>query len=287
MRSWVPLRDEDELPHLLPPAEIVDSHCHLDFADFDADRGGLLARAVRAGVTAMVTIGTGLSAGGSAPAVELAAAHPEIYATVGIHPHDASAVTDVILEQLARLARAPRVVGVGETGLDYHYERSPRPVQQEAFRRFIVLARGLKLPLVVHVRAAEDDAAAILREEGAAEIGGVIHCFSSDARAARVFLDLGFYLSYSGIVTFKRAESIREAARMTPADRLLVETDAPFLAPVPFRGRRNEPALVVQTARVLAEIRGETIETVAAVTTSNARRLFRLGAAPRGDGEPR
>jgi TatD DNase family protein len=276
MRNWVPLSDVDELPRLPPAVQIIDSHCHLDFADFDADRTALLARAARAGVAAMITIGASPSPGASARAVELAGAHSEIYATVGVHPHDASAVTDAVLEQLANLARAPRVVGIGETGLDYHYDHSPRPAQQEAFCRFIALARQLKLPLVVHLRAADDDAAAILRQEGAGEIGGVIHCFSSDARAARAFLDLGFHLSYSGIVTFNRAGEVREAARITPADRLLVETDAPFLAPAPFRGRRNEPALVVQTAMALAEIRGEPIEKLAAATAANTRRLFRL-----------
>jgi TatD DNase family protein len=166
------------------------------------------------------------------------------------------------------------VVAIGETGLDYHYEHSPRPAQREAFARFIQLARRLALPVVIHLREADDDAVAVMRAEHASETGGVIHCFSGDAASARRFLDLGFHISFSGIVTFKTADALREAVRIVPADRLLVETDAPFLAPIPYRGRRNEPALVVQTAAVLAEVRGETLAQVATVTSANTRRLF-------------
>ena len=276
MRNWLPLGDDDDLPRLPASVEVIDSHCHLDFGDFDNDRQALLARAARCGVVTMVTVGAGGTLQANWRAVELAESNEQVFATVGVHPHEASTVSEDVLKQLTELARAPRVVAIGETGLDYHYDHSPRAAQRDAFRRFVDSARQLALPLVVHLRVADDDALSILREERASEVGGVIHCFSSDARSARAFLDLGFHLSFSGIVTFKSADDVRRAAAITPPDRLMVETDAPFLAPVPFRGRRNEPALVVRTAMALAEIRGEPIETVAANTAANTRRLFQL-----------
>jgi TatD DNase family protein len=177
---------------------------------------------------------------------------------------------------LRQLAAHDKVVAIGETGLDYHYDHSPRPQQQNAFRRFVVLAREVSLPLVVHLRAADGDAVEILRSERAGEVGGVIHCFSGNVESARSFLDLGFHLSFSGIVTFKTADELRQAAAFAPADRILVETDAPFLAPIPYRGRRNEPALVTQTAACLADVRGERLDDVAGTTRSNTGRLFRL-----------
>ena len=273
--AWKPLDREPELPSLPDGVTLVDSHCHLDM-DFDADRAAVLDRARAAGIGAMVTIGASGPFDANRAAVALAAAHEEIQATVGVHPHEAASVTDAVLDAVAELATRPKVVAIGETGLDYHYEHSPREAQRQAFARFIQLARRLGLPIVVHLRHADDDAADILRGERAGEIGGVIHCFSSDAAAARRFLDLGMHISFSGIVTFKTAEPLREAARLVPADRLLVETDAPFLAPIPYRGRRNEPALIVQTAAVLAEVRGETLAQVATATAANARRLFRF-----------
>jgi TatD DNase family protein len=212
-------------------------------------------------------------------ALQLAERYDNVFATVGIHPHDASTVGDDTIAEIRALARAPKVVAVGETGLDYHYDNSPRPQQRAAFRRFVALARELALPLVVHLREADDDAAAILGEEQAHELGGVIHCFSGDAASARTFLDLGFHLSFSGVLTFPTAAPVREAARLVPADRLMVETDAPFLAPVPYRGRRNEPALVAQTAAALAEIRGQSLEEIAHRTHANTTRLFRLAPA--------
>ena len=276
MRDWRPLTDTDVLPRMPAGVRLIDSHCHLDFEDFEQDRAAVFARAASVGIETMITIGASSSPGANERAVALAERHVQMFATVGVHPHEASTVTDEVLAQLAQLADNPRVVGIGETGLDYHYDHSPRASQRDAFRRFIALAHAVRRPLVVHLRAADDDAVALLRDEHADEIGGVIHCFSSDARSARAFLDLGFYLSFSGIVTFKTADDVREAAAITPADRILVETDAPFLAPIPFRGRRNEPALVAQTATTLAALRGESIEAFAQNTTANAKRLFGL-----------
>jgi len=267
----------DDLPRLPSGESLIDSHCHLDMAAFDDDRDAVLSRAAHAGVAAMVTIGAGGPVECNHSAIGMAETHPNVFATVGIHPHDASNVNEETFGEVSRLADHPKVVAIGETGLDYHYDNSPRPVQQEAFRQFIDLARRKLLPIVVHLREADVDALRILREERAAEIGGVIHCYSSGAEAARKFLDLGFHISFSGIVTFKAADKVRAAARLVPEDRILVETDAPFLAPAPDRGRRNEPALVVRTAECLATVRGEQLATVSARTRENTRTLFGLG----------
>jgi len=269
-----------DLPRLPPGQTIIDSHCHLDMDEFAADSDDVLARAAAAGVSAMITIGAGGPLEANERAVALAAAHAPLYATVGVHPHEASLATDPVVAALEALVAQPKVVAIGETGLDYFYDNSPRPQQRAAFGRFIQLARARHLPVVVHLRDADADALDIMRAERAGETGGVIHCFSGDAASARAFLDVGFHISFSGIVTFKNADALREAARIVPADRLLVETDAPFLAPVPYRGRRNEPALVVQTAALLAEVRGESFETVAEHTRRNAQRLFRLPETP-------
>jgi TatD DNase family protein len=274
--SRSPLTDRPDLPALPAGQTVIDSHCHLDMDDFAADQADVLARAAAAGVSTMVTIGAGGPLEANHRAVALAAAHAPVYATVGVHPHEAAVVTDAVLAAIEELAHRPKVVAIGETGLDYYYDNSPRPQQRAAFARFIQLARSVALPVVVHLRDADPDALEILRAEGARDAGGVIHCFSGDAASAHAFLDLGFHISFSGIVTFKNAEPLRAAARIVPADRLLIETDAPFLAPAPYRGRRNEPALVVRTAAVLAEIRGEPLETVAEQTRQNTRRLFRL-----------
>jgi len=275
--TWAPIQDFAKLSRLPPGHTVIDSHCHLDLDDFDADRDALLQRAADSGVSTMITIGASGPIEHNHAAVALAEKYEQIFATVGIHPHEASVATDGVVDTIAGLATRPKVVAIGETGLDYHYDNSPREAQREAFRRFIALARRLRLPLSVHLREADDDAARILREENAAEVGGVIHCFSGDARSARLFLDLDFHLSFSGIVTFRTADPIREAARLAPADRILIETDAPFLAPIPFRGRRNEPALVVQTAAAIAEVRGESVEATAVTTQANTSRLFRIG----------
>lgn len=268
--------DESDLPAAPPGETLIDSHCHLDMQDFADDRAAVLARAAAAGVATMITIGAGGPLEANDRALALADAHPQVYATVGVHPHEASQVSTAVLDDLARQARHPKVVAIGETGLDYHYDHSPRPRQRDAFAAFVQLARAAGLPVVVHLRDADADAADILRAERVGEVGGVIHCFSGGAASARIFLDLGLHISFSGIVTFKTAEALREAARLVPADRLLVETDAPFLAPAPYRGRRNEPALVARTAAVLAALRGEPLATVAAGTRRNTERVFRL-----------
>jgi len=264
-------------PALLSPgAGVIDSHCHLDEARFAPDRDAVVARARAAGVVAMVTIGASDGLAANAPAVALAARHPDVYATVGVHPHDARLVDAAALDEIDRLAGAPKVVAIGETGLDYYYDHSPRAEQQAAFRAFIALARRRGLPLVIHLRDAYEDAVRILREERASEIGGVIHCFSGDRAAARTFLNLDFDLSFSGMVTFKNADELRAVAREVPADRFMVETDAPYLAPVPYRGKRNEPAYVVHTAAAVAVARGVAVEEVATQAAATTRRRFRM-----------
>ena len=271
-----PFASLPDLPALPSGQTLIDSHCHLDMEDFAADHAGVLAHAAAAGVSAMVTIGAGGPLEANQHAVALATAHAPIFATVGVHPHEAAIVDDEVLASIAALAHRPKVVGIGETGLDYHYDNSPRPQQRAAFARFIHLGRALGLPIVVHLRDADPDALEIMAAEGARDSGGVIHCFSGDAASARAFLDLGFHISFSGIVTFKSADTLREAARIVPNDRLMLETDAPFLSPAPYRGRRNEPALVVCTAAALAEVRGEPLATVAENTRRNTERLFHL-----------
>lgn len=257
---------------------LIDSHCHLDQARFAEDREEIIQRARDAGVTRMITIGASGALQANYDAVAIADSHAFIFATVGMHPHNASVVDDTILAELRRLAANPKVVAIGETGLDYYYDHSPRPVQQAIFRRFIHLASELGLPLSIHLRDAYADAVAILRDEQAQDVGGVIHCFSSDRAVARQLLDLNFDLSFSGTVTFKNADELREVARMVPADRFMVETDAPFLAPIPHRGKRNEPAYVVHTAATIAEVRGEPPSHIADLTTATATRRFRLPA---------
>lgn len=270
-----PIESIDDLPRLPPAHALIDSHCHLDMESFERDLEPVLQRARDAGVTAMIAIGASGPLEANEAAVRLARQHDHIFATVGVHPHEAKMVDEPVVERLRALASDEGVVGIGESGLDYHYDHSPRQEQRRAFRRFAELAAELELPLVVHLRNADEDAAEILRESGGG-VGGVIHCFSGDAASARVFLDLGYHISFSGILTFKSADDLRAAAAIVPDDRLLVETDSPFLAPTPFRGRRNEPALVVRTAAVLAEVRGTSIEAVADCTRENTRHLFGL-----------
>ncbi len=256
---------------------LIDSHCHVAEPEFDADRDAVLARAAAAGVTTVVCVGAvgRVEANRSALALAGRRAGVSVVATVGIHPHEAASADDAALVTLRRMAGSAGVVGLGETGLDYHYEHSPRAAQRDTFERTAALARELDLPLVVHVRDAHDDAAAILRAHQP-DAGAVIHCFTGDADDARRYLDLGLLLSISGIVTFRNADALREAVRLIPADRLLVETDAPYLAPVPHRGKRNQPEHVRVVAEAVAEVRGEPFTTVADVTTANARRFFRL-----------
>ncbi len=255
---------------------LIDSHCHLDYVETDEGRRAVIARGRTAGVAGFVTIGVGRGADGARDAVALAGSEPDVWATAGVHPHDAGACTDAIVDAMVAYAAHPRVVAVGEIGLDYHYDLSPRERQREVFRRFIALAREARKPIVVHTREAAADTLAILREEGARDVGGVIHCFSEDADFARAALDLDFDISMSGIVTFKKAEAVRAAAKVIPADRLMIETDAPYLAPVPMRGKTNEPSFLVHTAKQLAALRGVDEETVGAGTTETARRRFGL-----------
>ena len=254
---------------------LVDSHAHLDLDD-PREVEAVAARAREAGVTRIVCVGLWRGPGDFGNALALATADPAFFsATIGIHPHEAARVPEADWAAAEALARDPRVVAVGEIGLDFHYDHSPRDVQEAAFRRSLRAAHAAGKPVVVHVREADALCARVLREEGVPAAGGVIHCFTGDAAAARVYVALGLYVSVAGIVTFKTAGAIREAVGVVPRDRLLVETDSPYLAPVPFRGKRNEPAHVVETARKVAEIWGATLDEVAEVTGENARRLFR------------
>ncbi|HXQ41571.1 MAG TPA: TatD family hydrolase [Candidatus Udaeobacter sp.] len=254
-------------------AMLVDSHCHLDFPEFAPELDEVVARARSAGLGGMVTICTRLTEFERVLAV--ARRFEDVWCSVGIHPHEAANEPDMEAAGIVALTRHPKVVGIGETGLDYHYDRSPRDRQREVFRRHIEAARLSGLPIIVHSREAEEDTAALL-EEGAAAGGltGLIHCFTSTAMLAERALALGFCISFSGIVTFRNAEDLRAIAKIVPGDRLLVETDAPYLAPVPQRGKRNEPAFVAHTAAFLAGLRGESVEALAARTTANFRRLF-------------
>jgi TatD DNase family protein len=256
---------------------LIDSHAHLDFEDYAQDLEAVIGRARAAGLERIVCVGLWRSPGSFGNALDLAARDPSFFsATVGIHPHECARVPEADWDRHEALARDPRVVAVGETGLDFHYDHSPRPVQEASFRRSLAAARAAGKPAVIHVREADEACARVLREEGVPPRGGVIHCFTGDAAAARAYLELGLYVSVAGILTFKTAEAIRRAVRIVPRDRLLVETDCPFLAPMPYRGKRNEPAYVVETARKVAELWGTSLEEVAAQTTANARRLLRL-----------
>jgi TatD DNase family protein len=259
---------------------LVDSHCHLDFADFATETDAVVARARAAGVGTLVTICTRLTE--FERVLAIAERFDDVWCSVGIHPHEAENEPDATAARLVELARHPKVVGIGEAGLDFYYDHSPRERQKEVFRRHIGAARLAGLPLIVHSRDADEETAALL-EEGAAAGGlaGVIHCFSSTAMLAERALALGFYISLSGIVTFRKAEQLRAIARDIPADRILVETDSPYLAPVPHRGKRNEPAFVVHTAELLAELRGEAADAFAATTTANFYRLFAKAGAGR------
>jgi TatD DNase family protein len=255
---------------------LVDSHCHLDFADFAEERDAIVARARAAGVATMLTIGTRLD---QFPGVRaIAEAYPEIWCSVGAHPHEASDHAALSASDLAALARHPRVIGIGETGLDFHYDHSPRDVQERVFRTHIAASQASGLPLIIHAREADDAVARVLREESPPP--GVLHCFSSGRTLAEAALDLGFYISISGIVTFKNAEELRAIVRDVPLDRLLVETDAPYLAPVPYRGRRNEPAFVAATAAAVASLKGIEPTQLAAATTENFFRLFGKASRP-------
>ena len=277
----------------------VDSHCHIDGAEYDADREEVITRARDAGVGTMLNVGTGdPHSGAFERAVDLAEKHTDIYAAVGVHPHDAKLFDDRAEQRLLDLVKqSQRVIAWGEIGLDYHYDHSPRDVQREVFRRQLRLARSLNLPVIIHSREADDDTIAILREElsggtGVSPVnhaqdarattelnqrGGVLHCFGGSLEMATSAIDLGFFVSFAGNLTFKKAEDLRGIARQLPLDRLLIETDCPYLTPVPFRGKRNEPARVVETARCLAELHHKEFEEIGRITSENFGKLFGVG----------
>lgn len=264
---------------------LVDSHCHLDFPELNQELDGVLGRARAAGIGTLLTISTKL---GEFERVRgIAEAHPDVWCSVGVHPHEAGVEEGGHdAKGLATLARHPRVIGVGETGLDYYYEHSPRDAQARAFRAHAAAAREAGLPLIVHTRDADEDTARILKEESAkGPLKGLIHCFTAGPELARAALALGFYISISGIVTFKAAERLRETVKTIPLERLLVETDAPYLAPVPMRGKRNEPAFVAHTAAALASLKGVDRDELARVTTENFFRLFGKAKRPEARGD--
>lgn len=255
----------------------VDSHCHIDGPEYDVDRDEVIARAREAGVTTLLNVGTGdPHSGVFERAVALAEQHREIYCALGVHPHDAKLFDEAAQQRLVNLAKqSSRVVAWGEIGLDYHYDHSPREVQSEVFRRQLGIARELNLPVVIHSRAADDDTIAILREAlSGYRRAGVLHCFGGSLQMAEQAIELGFFISFAGNLTFKKADDLRIIARQLPLERLLVETDCPYLTPVPFRGKRNEPTRVVETVKFLAELKGVAPDELGKVTTANFFRLF-------------
>lgn len=253
--------------------KLIDSHCHLDFPDLEAERDEVIARAGEAGVALMVTISTRVRRFDSIRAI--AEAYPNVFCSVGTHPHNAGEEDGIPASEIIALAEHPKVVAIGEAGLDYFYDKAPRDAQAAGFRTHIAAARETGLPLVIHARDADDDVAAILRDEtGKGAFPFILHCFSSGRSLAETGIELGGYVSFSGILTFKKSEELRAIARDLPRDRLLVETDAPYLAPTPHRGKRNEPAYVAHTAAVLADTLGISNDEIAEITTENALRIF-------------
>ncbi len=253
---------------------MIDSHCHLDSDQFDADRDAAIARALAAGVTTMLAIGTGEGPPDLDAAIRLADAHPAFLATVGVHPHNAHRVTSETYPALRALAQHPKCVSIGEIGLDYHYDFSPRDKQREVFVEHLKLARELQLPIIIHTREAWADTIEILEQHWDPALGGVFHCFSEGVSEAEQALALNFHFGLGGVITFPKADRLREAASFIPLDRILLETDAPYLAPVPFRGKRNEPAYLPHTAKRLAALRGLTNSELEELTTQNFRHLF-------------
>ncbi len=257
----------------------IDSHCHIDGDAFDADRDEVVENARKAGVSAMLVVGTGNPHDGEiAKAVATAERYENVYASVGVHPHDAKLYGDAAEETLVNLVKSSKkVIAWGEIGLDFYYDHSPRDVQTEVFRRQIRTARDLNLPIIIHSRDADDLTVEILTEECAYDgFRGIMHCFGGTPEMAKALMDIGFMISFAGNVTFKKAENLRDAARVVPLDRLLIETDCPFLTPIPFRGRRNEPKYVVETAKFLAQLYETELETLANQTTQNFQRFFNL-----------
>jgi TatD DNase family protein len=255
---------------------VVDTHCHLADAKFRDDVEAVIERATAAGVSQLISVGAIGAIENDRLTVEIAERHENIFAAVGVHPHDAKDCSPERIDQLRALAGSKKVVAIGESGLDFHYMHSPREAQEASLRAHLLLARELDLPIVIHCRDAEDRMVEIVREVGIPTRGGVIHCFTGNADAAREFIALGFCISFSGIVTFKKSAPIREAAAIVPDERVMVETDAPYLAPEPYRGKRNEPAFVQRTLEVVANLRGVDAATLGARVIANAARLFRL-----------
>lgn len=258
---------------------LIDAHCHLERDYYGDTLPDVIERAREAGVTHMIAVGASRVTQGAEEARALAAAHPHIYATAGIHPHEASKADDAAMAQIEAHLDDPKVVAVGEVGLDYYYDNSPRDAQQRVFRRFLEMAKAHDLPVMLHVRdpLAHEHTWQLLDDVGLSERGGVVHCFSAGPKEAAEYVARGMSLSIPGIVTFKNADDLREAVRQTPLERLLVETDAPYLAPIPHRGKPNEPAFVVHTVHKVAELKGISFEEAAAATAGNAVRLFGLG----------
>jgi TatD DNase family protein len=257
--------------------ELIDSHAHIDFPQFAEDREAMLDRARAAGVTALLAIGTGPGPEKLDAALPFAEQHDWIYATVGVHPHEAKEVTPQHLEQLATLAKRPGVIAWGEIGLDYHYDHSPREIQTRVFRKQMALAREAKLPIIIHCREAWSDCLNLIEEDWRSSgLAGILHCFSSTLEDAKRGVEMGFLISFAGNSTYPKAQNLRDIAKALPLENLLIETDAPYLAPQPYRGKRNEPAYVAEVARTLASVRNLPAEEVAATTAANFRRFFHL-----------
>jgi TatD DNase family protein len=270
---------EREPPHIPYVGGLVDAHCHLDYPPMIDDLPATLAAGAAVGIVQYVHVGC--SPASMQRAAAIARDHAPVFASVGIHPHDASATSDALLREIEELAAQPKVLAIGETGLDYYYDRSPREQQQKSFAQHVELARKLDLPLVLHIRDAHEEAQAIVRDAGPrAQMPGMIHCFTAGPTEARAWLDLGFHLSFSGIATFKTATEIREAAKLCPADRILLETDAPYLSPEPLRGRKNRPAHLAFTCARLAEERGEAAPALAQRAAANTRALLGMPLPP-------
>jgi len=265
--------------------ELIDSHAHIDFPQFADDREGMLERARAAGLTGLLAIGTGPGPEKLDSALPYAEQYEWIYATIGIHPHEAKQVTPQHLEELARLAKHTKVIAWGEIGLDYYYDHSPRETQHSVFRAQMELARQAKKPIIIHCRDAWEDCLRMIEQEWAPTgIGGILHCFTGTLEQARRGLDAGFMISFAGNSTYPKTQNIRDVAREIPLERMLIETDAPFLAPQPYRGKRNEPAYVVEVARTLASVRNLSPEELGASTAANFRRFFRLERPVEGSG---
>ncbi|MBN8550503.1 MAG: TatD family hydrolase [Deltaproteobacteria bacterium] len=256
--------------------DLFDSHVHLDSKEYDADREDVITRARAAGVTAFVSIGAGYGVESAKRAVAIAESHPFVWASAGIHPHDAAATLPV--EELRELAQHPRVVAIGETGLDFHYDIAPRDAQERWFRAQIELAIELQKPLIIHSRKAAPECFALLSSMHAGDVGGVFHCYSEDAEFARKLRDINFMVSIPGVITFKNAEATRQAVREIPVEQIMLETDGPFLAPIPYRGKRCESSFMVETAKAVAALKDMTVEELAQTTTKNAKRFFKLSA---------